>query len=297
MNKRLQIHRQLSAIPYYFQHLNERMKNEMQELKKLGAVLDIVNKGLMDTYFQPILQLQSGQTIGHEVLNRPPTSPQFPTTELFYEFAGETELMFRLEKNCRRMSLTRYVERLTNPTIENDNTKLIFINMHPGILNDSRHKSGETVELMKGLGLSPSRVVFELTERQAVQDYASFEKALSHYRDQGFRIAVDDAGSGYNSLKTIVYLKPEFIKLDKSLIRGINNNSEQQELLELIREYAHRSSTRVIAEGIETKEELYFLQKSGIDYGQGYALGRPVSQPTDGSIKEYVDQGLPINVR
>lgn len=287
MNRRLQIHRQLSAVPYYLQHLNERIKNEMQELKKLGEFLDIINKDLLDTYFQPILQLNSGQTIGHEVLNRPPASLQFPTTEHFYEFAGETELMFRLEKNCRRMSLTRYVERVANSTTEDDKTKLIFINMHPGILNDSRHKSGETVELMKGLGLSPSRVVFELTERQAVQDYSSFEKALSHYRDQGFRIAVDDVGSGYNSLKTIVYLKPEFIKLDKSLIRGIYRNSEQQELLELIREYAHRSSTQVIAEGIEMAEEMYFLQKAGIDYGQGYALGRPVSKPADGSIDKY----------
>lgn len=128
------------------------------------------------------------------------------------------------------------------------------------MLNDSRHKSGETLTLLKELGLAPERVVFELTERQAVQDYIGFEKVLSHYREQGFRIAVDDAGSGYNSLKTLVYLKPEFIKLDKSLIRGIHSSREQQELLELVREYAERSSTRVIAEGIETAHELLFCR-------------------------------------
>jgi EAL domain-containing protein (putative c-di-GMP-specific phosphodiesterase class I) len=160
----------------------------------------------------------------------------------------------------------------------------VFVNVHPGVLNDARHKSGETMSLLKELGLAPERVVFELTERQAVQDYIGFEKVLSHYREQGFRIAVDDAGSGYNSLKTLVYLKPEFIKLDKSLIHGIHSSREQQELLELVREYAHRSSTRVIAEGIETVQELHFLQMAGIEYGQGYALGRPAHLPEQGEI-------------
>ena len=285
---RMPINKQLAVIPSYLQHLKGRMNNEVQELRKLRQFLNILNKDVMETYFQPILQLQNGQTMGHEVLNRPPISNEFPSTDLFYEFAGESELMLRLEKKCRQMSLTRYAERSPIPIVDND--KLIFINVHPGILNDLRHKSGETLALVKGLGISPCHVVFELTERQAVQDYVSFEKALSHYREQGFRIAVDDAGSGYNSLKTLVYLKPEFIKLDKSLIRGINDNPDQQELLELVKEYADRSSTQVIAEGIETVEELYFLQKSGIDYGQGYALGRPVSQPLEGSYPEYVTQ-------
>jgi len=283
MNKPLQIHKKASIWPHYFRHLKGRLKNERQELKKLDNLLNIMNKNLMDTYFQPILKLENGRTIGHEVLNRPPASPEFPTTEQFYEFAGGTELMFKLEKYCRRTSLTRYVERMSHPETQQD--KLVFINVHPGILNDSHHRSGETLELLGELGLSPCRVVFELTERQAVQDYVSFEKALSHYREQGFRIAVDDAGSGYNSLKTLIYLKPEFIKLDKSMIRGIDGSRERQELLELVREYAGRSATSVIAEGIETAAELDFLQKAGIDYGQGYALGRPVPEPAEGSFQ------------
>ncbi|ULO05415.1 EAL domain-containing protein [Paenibacillus sp. 19GGS1-52] len=282
MDKQLQMYKKIFVLPHYLQHLNGRMRSEFKELKRLDELLNIMNKGLLDTYFQPILHLQSGLTIGHEALNRPQASPQFPTTEQFYEFAGRTEQMFRFEKYCRRMSLTRYVERLPKSATSED--KLIFINVNPGVLNDSHHKSGETLELLRELGVSPSRVVFELTERQAVHDYVSFERVLSHYREQGFRIAVDDAGSGYNSLKTLVYLKPEFIKLDKSLIRGIGGNSEQQELLELIKEYAARAATKVIAEGIETMEELSFLQNAGIDYGQGYALGRPIFRPQDGSI-------------
>ncbi|AIQ17815.1 diguanylate cyclase [Paenibacillus sp. FSL H7-0357] len=272
----------LSVISQYLQHLNGRMRGEIKELGRLTAFLDIMNNKRLDTFFQPILQLSSGRTIGHEALNRPHGSVHFPTTEHFYEFAGRTEQMFRFEQDCRRLSLSRYVERLPKSGVESE--RLVFINVHPGVLNDARHKSGETLGLLQELGLSPERIVFELTERQAVQDYVGFEKVLSHYREQGFRIAVDDAGSGYNSLKTLVYLKPEFIKLDKSLIHGIQGNREQQELLELVREYAERSSTRVIAEGIETAGELQFLQQAGIEFGQGYALGRPVHRPVHGSF-------------
>lgn len=282
MNKTGTLSRKLASLPQYLQHLSGRFKEETRELGRLSALLDIMDKELLDTYFQPILQLRSGKTVGHEVLNRPPSSPQFPSTEHFYDFAGRTEQMFRFEQYVRRLSLSRYMERLPDQDAAED--KLVFVNVHPGVLNDNRHKSGETMTLLKELGLAPERVVFELTERQAVQDYVGFEKVLSHYREQGFRIAVDDAGSGYNSLKTLVYLKPEFIKLDKSLIREIHSSREQQELLELIKEYAGRSSTRIIAEGIETVQELHFLQKAGVDYGQGYALGRPAHLPGHGGF-------------
>ncbi len=264
------------------QHLSGRIKHEIKELGRLSAFLDIMHNKRLDTFFQPIVQLGGGHTLGHEVLNRPPSSAHFPSTEHFYEFAGCTEQMFRFELFCRRMSLSRYVERSSRTETPADG--LVFINVHPGVLGDARHKSGETLGLLGELGLSPERIVFELTERQAVQDYIGFEKVLSHYRKQGFRIAVDDAGSGYNSLKTLVYLKPEFIKLDKSLIRAIHDSREQQELLGLVREYAERSGTRVIAEGIETEQELHYLRQSGIDYGQGYALGRPAHRPVTGAL-------------
>lgn len=282
MMKDWALSKKLSVIPQYLLHMNGRVKGEVKELGRLAALLDIMNNERLDTFFQPILQLHSGQTVGHEVLNRPPSSAHFPTTEHFYEFAGRTEQMFRFEQYCRRMSLSRYMEKL--PETDSGSGRLVFINVHPGVLNDARHKSGETLGLLQSLGLPPEQVVFELTERQAVQDYVSFEKVLSHYRSQGFRIAVDDAGSGYNSLKTLVYLKPEFIKLDKSLIRGIHSSREQQELLELVREYAARSATKVIAEGIETAEELSFLQQAGIEFGQGYALGRPARRPVHGAF-------------
>ncbi len=163
MTKRMTWTQKLLAAPQYLQHINGRLWNEVKELGRLSALLDIMEYGRLDTFFQPILQLRSGRTIGHEVLNRPPHSAQFPTTEHFYEFAGRTDQMFRFEHYCRRISLSRYMERL--PGDEPGKDRLVFINVHPGVLNDSRHKSGETLSLLQELKLSPERVVFELTER------------------------------------------------------------------------------------------------------------------------------------
>lgn len=275
-----------APILHYLRHFNHRMKREITEFRRLAELLRVMNEEELSTFYQPIVELSTGETMGHEALNRPPASTLFHSADIFYEFAAKTEYTSRLDRYCRKVSLTRYVGSAAVAGF--GGSALLFINVSPGVLNDERYKSGETVSLLKHLGLTPSRVVLELTERQAVHDYVGFEKTLAHFRKQGFRIAVDDAGSGYNSLKTLVYLKPEFIKLDKSLIRGINGNIEQQHLLGLIREYALASGTRVIAEGIETEAELKYLQQAAIDYGQGYLVGRPESSPAAGRIPVVV---------
>ncbi|MEH7009668.1 EAL domain-containing protein [Neobacillus niacini] len=251
----------------------------MKELQKI-----IKNKAL-DTFFQPILKLDSGETIGYEALNRPAVTNQFPNTEMFYEFVGQSNQVFFFECFCRNISLKRYINRLRDTM--HQRTSLLFINIHPHVLLDSNYHSGETLQLLSDLGIEPNQVVFELTEKSAVTDYPLFEKVLSNYRSQGFRIAIDDVGSGYNSLKTLIYLKPEFIKLDKSLIQNIDQNIEQQQLVKLIIEYAKLSSSEIIAEGIERIEDLAFIAEQGVHYGQGYALGKPHQEVKQGIIPQY----------
>jgi len=170
---------------------------------------------------------------------------------------------------------------------------LVFLNIHPNVLLDKKYHSGETLQLLKELGIKPQQVVFELTERSAVIDFVEFERVLSHYRSQGYRIAVDDVGSGYNSLKTLIYLKPEFIKLDRSLIQFIDQNSEQQQLVTLLMKYAEQANTKIIAEGIERQEELDYLHRIGIHYAQGYAIGKPAKEIYMGKIRvgDHEDRG------
>lgn len=265
----------------YFKNLNERRKKEIFYYRRLKELQKIMKNHALNTFFQPIVNLRSGETIGYEALNRPAVTNLFPDTEHFYEFVGQSNQVFLFECFCRNLSLKRFIDRNKGNLLPCP--PLLFINIHPNVLLDSKYHTGETLQLLSELGIEPKQVVFELTERSTVTDFTLFEKVLSNYRSQGYRIAIDDVGSGYSSLKTLIYLKPEFIKLDKSLIQNIDQNKEQQQLVRLIIEYAKQSCTEVIAEGIERLEDLAFVREQGIDYGQGYALGKPHEEIRQGN--------------
>ncbi|MCQ4085378.1 EAL domain-containing protein [Saccharibacillus sp. JS10] len=272
--------------------LVESIQSSTRTYRKSRELHRIIQERKLSTFFQPILNLQSGSCLGYEVLNRPPSSISFPNTEMFYDYLGQTNRVFAFEQYCRETSFERFEaarsQKQSQPTNETS-SDIVFINVHPLIMTDSAYRSGETVRMLAKYGLLPEQVVFELTEKQAVTDYAEFSRVLSHYRDQGFRIAVDDAGSGYSSLKTIVNLKPEFIKLDKSLIRDLHQHEDRRRMVKLLQEFAQGSGTSIIAEGIENRFEAEFLRAEGIQYGQGYALGYPDPQlkPAQFPIEDY----------
>lgn len=241
--------------------------------QRLFALKKMITHEKMKTFFQPIYDVQANQTFGFEALNRPDTFTYFHSTDDFYEFVGQTKNVFLFERFCRNLSIRRYCEKLTDDMKQKD--FILFLNIHPHVLLDKNYHSGETLTLLHSFGISPQHVVFELTERSAVTDFDEFARVLSHYREQGYRIAVDDVGSGYNSLKTLIYLKPEFIKIDRSLIQYIDTEIPQQQLLTMILNYAFQSDTKVIAEGIERIEEYNYIREAGVHYAQGYAIGRP----------------------
>jgi EAL domain-containing protein (putative c-di-GMP-specific phosphodiesterase class I) len=253
-----------------------------QEYRKTEELKGLFQSDKIHTVFQPILSLEDGCTIGFEILNRPMQTALFPTTEKFYDFVSRSHDVLFVERFLRNLSIERFSNQIMISQEHKD--QLIFLNIQAQVLADPNYQSGKTLELLAKYNISPDRVVLELTEKEAVIDYQQFEKIIDHYRQQGFRMAVDDAGTGYNSLKTIVYLKPEFIKIDKSLIRNINENATQQHLVEILLDFAEQSGTVVIAEGIETISELRFLQKLGIHLGQGFALGKPKPNLMNGKL-------------
>nr|WP_255731298.1 EAL domain-containing protein [Solibacillus sp. MA9] len=256
--------------------------NQLLYWQRLYALKKIMAKDKMKTYFQPIYDVQANKTMGFEALNRPEDVNCFDNTDDFYEFVGQTKNVYLFERFCRNLSIRRYCEQLNKEMDNKDFT--IFINIHPNILLDKNYHSGETLALLKSFGISPQQVVFELTERSAVTDFHEFSRVLSHYRKQGYRIAVDDVGSGYNSLKTLIYLKPEFIKIDRSLIQNIDTEIPQQQLLSVLLNYAFQSETKVIAEGIERMEEFEYIREAGVHFAQGYAIGRPNEQLCEANV-------------
>ncbi|QDP41027.1 EAL domain-containing protein [Radiobacillus deserti] len=263
----------ISNLYSYMNFVYGREKRIALDYFKFAELQKVMRDQLLTTYFQPITHLSTQKVIGYEALNRPPFSKHFPNTETFYDYIGLTNQAFRFDLYCRNISFERFHDNITYDS--NLEERLLFVNIHPQVLLDSDYKSGETLQLLKRYNLSPNQIVFELTEKKAVKDYVLFEKILSHYREQGFRIAVDDAGSGYNSLKSVVQLKPEFIKLDRSLIHYMDENPDQQKMVSLLLDFANESHTSVIAEGIERVEDLTILQELGVHYGQGFLLGKP----------------------
>src|SRR4051794_21295572 len=235
---------------HFLHFLNSRKNFLYEDFTKQKELQGLMQTEKINSFFQPILSLESGSTIGFKVLNRPQSSSLFPTTEQFYDYVGKSNKAFMVEHFLRKLSFERFTEQIKDNRDHKD--QLMFLNIQTQVLADPNFRSGITLELLKKHHLSPYQIVLELTEKESISNSDQFERAIDHYQQQGFRIAIDDAGTGYNSLKTLVRVKPEFIKLDKSLIRNIDKHPKQQYLVELLLEFALQSDTSIIAEGIET---------------------------------------------
>jgi EAL domain-containing protein (putative c-di-GMP-specific phosphodiesterase class I) len=210
--------------------------------------------------YQPVLTLDGLQVVGYEALSRFPGSDRNPAQW----FADATSAGLGTELELR--ALANAVVAL--PQISG----FLSVNVSPATL------------LTPGLGrqlasLPLDRIILELTEHEPIRDYDSVTAALLPLRAQGLRVAVDDAGAGFASMAHILALVPEMIKLDISLVRGIDRDLGRQALAAALTAFAIKTSAGVIAEGIETEAELASLRELGIAYGQGYHLGRPGPLP------------------
>jgi len=119
--------------------------------------------------------------------------------------------------------------------------------------------------------------VLEITEKQAITDFDLFKRTLLHYYRQGFKVAIDNAGAGHNSLRAVTEARPHFINLDMALVRDIDRDRAKNALVSAIVIFANRIDARVVAEGIGTVDELAALIEIGVDFGQGFLLGQPSS--------------------
>lgn len=232
----------------------------------------IINNKHIQTLFQPIVSLRDGTVLGYEALSRATCEDGFPSVEAMFEAAREHDLLWDLE----------YLTRTT--AIENASKKIyggegkaanIFINVSPVIIHDARFKTGFTRKLLDAVNLKAENIIFEITEKNAVLDICGFKATITHYKNQNFKIAIDDVGAGYSGLNLISEIAPHYLKLDMNLIRNIHNDRLKQGLIKGIVEFSSISNVLLIAEGIETQEELEAVVHLGVQYGQGYFIQRP----------------------
>ena len=218
--------------------------------------------------FQPIIETGNGEVFGYEALARIPGTSCFNNIAELFPFAEKIGQLYPIETLCRRQAILAY------PAIA-QNKERLFLNINPQILLAPEFSSGYTKKLLNEKGLTPSDIVLEITERSAIENYATFRDALDHYRNQGYLIALDDVGAGYSSLQSVAELHPDFLKVDRSLIQGVNADPIKWALLETFVTFSKRIGCRILAEGVETAEEMRTVVQLGVDYIQGFFVAKP----------------------
>ena len=243
----------------------------VEQQQKLEEI--IVNQWITPVY-QPIVSLQDGSVLGFEALSRVEKPGIFDNIEEMFQCAEESGCIWMLEQVCRRAILRGIYDQKN--VLDQYHAK-IFINVSPKVLHDEKFRQGFTREYTKRYGIDTERIVFEVTERERVEDENSFRQAIGHYKMQNYQIAIDDVGSGYAGLNRICSLSPGYIKLDNELVHDVYKNPIKYAMIKGMVEFSHSSGTLLIAEGIETKKELELLIDLGVQYGQGYYLASPES--------------------
>ena len=243
------------------------------------------------TLFQPIYEFRTGAVFGWEALSRGPKDTPFHSPLDLFEYAEKNGQLYVLEQVCRAQAI-----RSVGTFGAHQN---LFLNIHPRTIIDPEFTPGKTMALLDATGIRPESIVFEVTERHAIHDPSLLHKTLEHYRSQGFRVAVDDAGSGHSGLTTIALLRPDFIKIDRELVRDVDQDPVRRALMETMVIFAEKIGACIIAEGIERRGEAMALIDIGVHYGQGYFLGRPCfpKSETGLNIREISPPRIRINAR
>ncbi len=253
----------------------------------------------LTVHYQPIFSAENGQIFGYEALTRPAMNhpehsdsfssivsgmPLLDKSEIakllelvktslngniknFFIQAKEKGLIFILDMICR--------ENAIREASRQNLDAFLFINICPETLFHPKHEVGITDRLAEEYGFPKEKIVLEITEETAIENYDLLIESISYYKKRGYKIAIDDFGAGYGGPKLFSLLRPDFVKLDRYFIHSVNKDCITKAFIEFTVKICQSLNIKVIAEGIETYEQLLEMKKMEIDFLQGYYLGRP----------------------
>lgn len=228
---------------------------------------DIMEQRLLTALFQPIVAFQDGTIYGYEALIRGPSDSILHTPDNLFDTALRSGQLSRLDLLCRQIALQSYKEQGL--------TGKLFLNINPASLLQPDFKPGLTLQHMADLGIVPEQVVMEITEHTPIHDHTVLHNAALHYKTMGLEVAIDDLGAGYSGLRLWSELRPDYVKIDMHFVQGIHEDVVKRKFVQSIHEIAQTLNCKVIAEGIETKEEYLAVRELDIPMGQGYYFFRP----------------------
>ncbi len=265
---RIRYHPQVRLERLVYRALREALLVVSTKEEERGALLkeqfeEVISRRRIDTLFQPIVDLKTGKVVAHEALSRGPVGSAFESPDFLFDYALHADAAWALERICIASSARRFAAK---------GKGMLFVNVEAGVVHELKVRGHEILAPLVDLG---SPVVLEITERAAIRDFELFRESVSVLRGLGFRIAIDDAGSGYASLQSIAELRPAFLKIANTLVSGLDQDPIKRDVVEMLVGLARRTDAKTVAEGIEREEELAELKRLGADFGQGFLLGRP----------------------
>lgn len=233
----------------------------------------ILGQSRITCHFQPIVHAEdTSRILGYESLLRGvgEDGGLIAPGDLL-DCSRRAGLLQSLDEQARHAALREFAKA--------KRPQLLFVNFSPVALVRSQAYLEATLQLVDALGLARDRLVFEIVEMDRIENMALFRQVLGRYREAGFRVALDDMGAGYSSLNLLHELRPEFLKIDMALVRGVHEDAFKSRITRQLLDLGRQLDILTIAEGVECERELAWLRASGAHYVQGYLIAKPANPP------------------
>ena len=243
-----------------------RMVDSQEKAERLGMISScraILAGRKLRTVYQPVFDIQQRRVVGFEALIRGPAG-ELEQPDVLFAAARESDLALELESLC----LETIFRRLPRATLQ----RKLFVNASPRLLT---HPVFLDDRNLADISRAHTQVVIEVSEKEVVGDYHAFRGVLDRLRGHGLQIAIDDAGSGYSGLESILQLRPQYIKVANTIVQNLHEETIKRGVITALASVGREIDASLIAEGIEQPEELKALVDLGVNYGQGFLLGRP----------------------
>jgi EAL domain-containing protein (putative c-di-GMP-specific phosphodiesterase class I) len=252
----------------------EDIESSAERARIVDAEFDIhavLNARTMLSHFQPIISIRERRVIGLEALVRAtnPASGKPISPNYLFDAASRHKQSLQLDRLCREAAISGFASLASL-----DPDLILFINVDVSTLSRSAAESNALIKLTEEYGIAPERVAIEIIESK-INDATALQRFITNHRKRGFLIALDDMGAGHSNLERIPSIKPDIIKLDRSLIQNIDQEYHKQELFDFFIKLAHRIGVFVIVEGIETEAEALSCLERGADLVQGFYFAYP----------------------
>ena len=260
--------------------VNDLIVIESRRVVREPSVRSLIVDRVLEVHFQPIVSLDGAAVYGHEALVRMPAGCPWTNPDALFAAARAEEVSIELEIECVRVALERWSTRSV--------AGKLFINLSASALLAAigMRSLQQTLELVRSLGVSTASIVIELTEHEHVRDVEMLKSATAVLRRNGICVALDDFGDGRSSLRLWSELKPEIVKIDKYFTRHLASSGDKLQTMRALLQIAETFGSSLVAEGVETAEELRVVRDLGIRFAQGYYLGRPAELPVSEPVRE-----------